>query len=71
MQYTTKDGERLDAICRQCYGTTDGVFEAVLYDTTNYDITSSEVFNAGTIINLPAVSESQTIQTQKEYVLWE
>lgn len=71
MQYTTKDGERLDAICRHCYGTMNGVFESVLYDTTNYDITSSEVFNAGMIINLPVISASQTIQTQEEHVLWE
>ncbi|WP_313752517.1 tail protein X [Mixta calida] len=71
MQYTTRDGDRLDAICREYYGRTDGVVETVLYDTANYDMTTAEIFNVGTIINLPAISASETIQEQEEHTLWE
>lgn len=71
MQYTARDGDRLDAICQEHYGKTNGVVETVLYDTTNYDITSSEIFSAGTVINLPTISASETIQEQEEHTLWE
>ncbi|MFQ3394678.1 tail protein X [Enterobacter mori] len=71
MKYITRDGDRLDAICQNYYGATDGVVEAVLYDTANYDITITEVFPAGVVINLPSISASETIQTQEEHVLWE
>lgn len=71
MIYTTKYGDRIDIICRKYYGKTDGVVEAVLYDTNNYDLTTNEIFSAGTVINLPAISASETIQKQEEHVLWE
>ena len=71
MKYTTRDGDRLDAICQNYYGATDGVVEAVLYDTANYDLTTDEIFSAGVVINLPSISASETIQTQEEHVLWE
>ncbi|ELY5938921.1 tail protein X [Cronobacter malonaticus] len=70
-KYTTNDGDRLDAICRKCYGSTHGVVEAVLYDTANYDTTTTEVFSAGAVINLPVISASETIQKLEEHVLWE
>ena len=71
MKYTTKEGDRLDAICQSYYGATDGVVETVLFDTANYDITTAEIFPAGVVINLPSISASETIQTQEEHVLWE
>lgn len=71
VKYTTKEGDRLDAICQSYYGATDGVVETVLFDTANYDITTAEIFTAGVDINLPSISASETIQTQEEHVLWE
>ncbi|NEG58175.1 phage tail protein [Pantoea agglomerans] len=71
MIYTTKDGDRLDIICQRYYGKTDGVVETVLYDPANYDLATTEIFNAGTVINLPAISAADIIQPQEEHVLWE
>lgn len=71
MKYTTKEGDRLDTICQNYYGATDGVVESVLYDADNYDLTTDEIFPADVVINLPSISASETIQTQEEHVLWE
>lgn len=71
MKYTTKEGDRLDIICRNYYGAKNGVFETVLYEVTNYDITTTEVFPTGVVVDLPTISASDTIQTQEEHTLWE
>lgn len=71
MIYTTKNGDRLDTICQQHYGATDGVVEAVMFNPANYDITTLEVFSAGAAITLPTMSASDTVQAQEEHVLWE
>lgn len=68
MNYTTKDGERLDAICAKHYGFTNNSFEQVLYDTKNYDLTTSEVFGAGVTIELPIIQVDKKNDT---YSLWD
>ncbi|MFS9379407.1 tail protein X [Citrobacter sp. ANG330] len=68
MKYTTKDGERLDAICAKHYGFTNNSFEQVLYDTKNYDLTTSEVFSAGVTIELPIIQADKKNDT---YSLWD
>ncbi|TIT85214.1 MAG: phage tail protein [Mesorhizobium sp.] len=55
MEYTTKDGEKLDVICFKNYGFVNGSFEQTLYAVENYDLTTTEVFTAGTVINLPVI----------------
>lgn len=42
MQYTTKDGERLDIICARHYGSVNNTFEQVVYDHANADLTTAE-----------------------------
>lgn len=59
MEYRTKDGERLDIICARHYAAVDNTFESVLYATDNYDLTSSEVFDAGVTFTLPVVKPSE------------
>ena len=68
MQYTTKDGEKLDVICFKNYGYVNGAFEQALFEPANYDQTTSEVFAAGTAIDLPIVKPDEKKQ---EYSLWE
>ena len=67
MQYTTKNGEKLDVICFKNYGYVNGAFEKVLYEPDNYDLTTSEVFSAGTKIDLPVVKSDEKKQS---YSLW-
>ncbi|MCY1699463.1 tail protein X [Lelliottia sp. SL45] len=59
MQYTTKNGERLDIICARHYAAVNNTFETVLYDVNNYDLTSVEVFDAGVTFSLPVVKPSE------------
>lgn len=68
MQYTTKDGEKLDVICWQNYGSTKGTFEAVLFSPENYDATTAEIFSAGTVIELPPVEPAKRKAVTR---LWE
>lgn len=68
MEYTTKDGDRLDAICAKHYGFTNNSFEQVLYDTKNYDLTTNEIFSAGVIIELPIILADKKADT---YSLWD
>ncbi|MBL5919785.1 tail protein X [Lelliottia amnigena] len=68
MQYTTKYGDRLDIICARHYGAVNNTFEQVLYDTDNYDLTTHEVFDAGTTFTLPVVKPSVK---KTEYSLWD
>jgi phage tail protein X len=55
MEYTTKDGEKLDAICFKRYGYTNTSFENVLYEPKNYDLTTFDVFSACVTIALPYI----------------
>ena len=59
MEYRTKDGDRLDIICARHYAAVNNTFEAVLFATENYDLTSSEVFDAGVTFSLPVVKPSE------------
>ncbi|ECG8590746.1 phage tail protein [Salmonella enterica subsp. salamae] len=68
MKYTTKDGERLDTICAKHYGFTNNSFEQVLYDTKNYDLTTSEIFPANVTIELPIIQADKRNDT---YSLWD
>lgn len=68
MQYTTKDGDRLDIICARHYGTVNNTFEKVLYDPANADLTTSEVFAAGVTLTLPVVEPSEK---KTEVSLWD
>ncbi|QHA85675.1 tail protein X [Serratia rhizosphaerae] len=68
MQYTTKDGDRLDTLCVRHYGTVNNTVEAVLYDPQNYDLATTEVFDAGVTFTLPVVKPQQK---KNEYSLWE
>lgn len=68
MEYTTKDGEKLDVICFKNYGYVDGAFEQALYEPANYDLTTTEIFTAGTTIDLPIIKPNKNKQT---YSLWE
>ena len=68
MQYRTKDGDTLDAICWTHYGQQAGAVEAVL-ETNPGLADSGTIFSAGVLIELPALPEpSQTIQTVR---LWD
>ncbi|SUW63305.1 Phage Tail Protein X [Buttiauxella agrestis] len=68
MQYTTKNGEKLDVICFKKYGFVNNAVEQALYEPANYDLTTSEVFSAGTEIDLPVIKPDEKKQ---EYSLWE
>lgn len=68
MQYTTKDGDRLDKICARHYGTVNNTFEAVLYDADNYDLVSQEIYSAGTTFTLPVVKPQER---KTKYSLWD
>lgn len=68
MQYTTKDGDRLDKICARHYGSVTNTFEAVLYAVENYDLVSQEVYEAGVTFTLPVVKPQER---KKEYSIWE
>lgn len=51
-EYTTREGDVLDAICWEHYGRTDGVVEAVL--EANPGLASLQVsLPVGTVITLP------------------
>jgi len=68
MLYTAKDGEKLDVVCWQNYGLIRGTFEAVLFSPENYDVTTTEIFSAGTVIELPPVEPAKR---KSETQLWE
>lgn len=68
MEYSTKDGDRLDIICARHYGTVNNTFEQVLYYTGNADLTTAEVFNSGVVITLPVVKPAEK---KVENQLWE
>lgn len=68
MEYTTKDGEILDVICQQTYGTTGKSFGQVLFSPENYDVTTCDVFSAGAVITLPHM-KPETRKT--DTMLWE
>ena len=68
MQYRTKDGDRLDAICRTYYGQQSGVVETVLEANPGL-ADKGTLFSAGVLIELPTLPEpGQTIHTVK---LWD
>nr|VFK12744.1 MAG: P2-like prophage tail protein X [Candidatus Kentron sp. LFY] len=70
MQYRTRDGDMLDAICWKYYGFADSAIEAVL--EANRDIGLSHmpaVLSAGVVITLPKLPEpAQVIPTVR---LWD
>lgn len=68
MEYSTKNGEKLDVICFKQYGFTNNSFENSLFDTKNYDLTTSEVFSAGVVIELPIIKPDEKSVTNS---LWE
>nr|WP_159465780.1 tail protein X [Scandinavium goeteborgense] len=68
MQYTTKDGERLDIICARHYAAVNNTFEAVLFSPENYDLTTIEIFNTGSTFDLPAVKPAEK---KTETSLWD
>lgn len=68
MKYSTKDGEKLDAICFKHYGFTNNSFENVLFDPKNYDLTTSEVFPPEIEIELPIIKPDEKKQTNS---LWD
>lgn len=54
MRYITKDGDMLDLICKQHYGSSDGFVEKVL--DANYGLSDlGPVFTSGIIIELPEI----------------
>ncbi|MFT5702887.1 MAG: phage tail protein X [Rickettsiales bacterium] len=64
--YTAKDGEVLDNICYQYYGTTLGTVEQVL--EANYGLgCQPDVLDAGTKIILPEITQKEQEETVK---LW-
>jgi phage tail protein X len=68
MQYRTKDGDMLDAICWAHYSQQAGAVEAVLEANPGL-ADEGTVFSAGVVIELPVLPEpSQTIQTVR---LWD
>lgn len=68
MHYKTNDGDILDKICYDTYGFTNNSFESVLFNSSNYDKTSVNVFNAGTVIELPAIEPAKK---KTQTMLWE
>ena len=52
MQYRTKDGDRLDAICRTYYGQQSGVVETVLEANPGL-ADKGTLFSAGVLIDCP------------------
>lgn len=68
MEYRTKDGERLDIICARHYASVNNTLEAVLFATENYDLTTSEVFDAGVTFDLPVVTPAEK---KVENSLWD
>jgi phage tail protein X len=67
MQYTTKDGDRLDKICARHYGSVHNTVEQVLYDPANDDLTTFDVFPAGVTITLPEIKPAEK---EDDVVLW-
>ena len=64
--YTTKDGDVLDQICQNYYGSTTKIVEQVLEANTHL-ANLEAVFDAGVKIALPEI----TIQKESEIVkLW-
>lgn len=68
MQYTTKEGEKLDIICLKKYGYVNNSFEKVLYDPVNYDLTTNEIFTAGVVFELPIIKPDEK---RTENALWD
>jgi phage tail protein X len=65
--YRTKDGDMLDAICYERYGSTDGTVEAVL--SSNPGLAErGPVYDAGVDIELPDAVSSATTKTT--FALW-
>ena len=64
--YTTKDGDVLDQICQEYYGSTSGIVEQVLEVNRHLEL-EPDVFNAGTKITLPEITANQETEIVK---LW-
>lgn len=62
MQYRTKDGDVLDAICHSYYGSTSGIVEQVLISNPGL-AAYGPVLPGGLIVTLPDISitEEQTV----------
>lgn len=69
MQYRTRDGDVLDAICWAYYGRVD-VVPAVL--EANRDLARlGPVLPAGVLIELPALAQSDSVSDTPSVHLWD
>ena len=67
-EYITKDGDRLDQIIRQHYGTLNNdLFRLVM--AANENLTYTSVFAAGVKVNLPVATDLQSQQPSLK--LWD
>jgi len=64
--YTSKDGDVLDQICQEYYGSTLGIVEQVLEVNRHLEL-EPDIFVAGTKITLPEITLNEETQTVK---LW-
>lgn len=64
--YVTKDGDVLDAICFQYYGSTTGVVEKVL-EANRHIAGIGAIFEAGVKITLPDLDQEEATESIK---LW-
>jgi phage tail protein X len=64
--YVTKDGDVLDAICFQYYGSTTGVVEKVL-EANRHIADIGAIFEAGVKITLPDLDQEEATESIK---LW-
>jgi phage tail protein X len=64
--YVTKDGDVLDAICFQYYGSTTGIVEKVL-EANRHIADIGAIFEAGVKITLPDLNQEEATESIK---LW-
>jgi len=64
--YVTKDGDVLDAICFQYYGSTTGIVEKVL-EANRHIADMGAIFEAGVKITLPDLDQEEATESIK---LW-
>jgi phage tail protein X len=64
--YVTKDGDVLDAICFQYYGSTTGIVEKVL-EANRHIADIGAIFEAGVKITLPDLDQEEATESIK---LW-
>lgn len=64
--YVTKDGDVLDAICWEYYGSTTGIVEKVL-EANRHIADMGAIFEAGVKITLPDLDQEEATESVK---LW-